>query len=82
MLATRLLTCLGFMALTTPVLSAQFFIVQEPGTTRCTITEQPPVAGGGTIVGDGAYGDRATAEADMRTIAACAGNQQQQQIGR
>jgi hypothetical protein len=37
-----------------------------------TITEKPPAEGAGTIVGDGAYGDRASAESDMRTIAACA----------
>jgi hypothetical protein len=72
MFTKRLLTCLGIVALTTPALCAQFFIVQYPETNRCTITEQPPAPGVGTIVGDGAYGDRATAEADMRTIAACA----------
>jgi hypothetical protein len=74
MLTTRLmLTCLGIAVLTTPALCAQFYIVQEPGTNRCTIAEQPPGLNAGVIVGDGAYGDRATAEADMRTIAACAG---------
>jgi hypothetical protein len=72
MLTARLLTCLAIVALTTPALCAQFFIVQEPGTNRCTITEQPPAPGAGTVVGDGAYGDRAVAEAEMRTIAACA----------
>jgi hypothetical protein len=82
MLTTRLLASLAIVALTTPALSAQFFIVQRPGTNRCTITEEPPAAGGGTMVGDGAYGDRASAEADMRTIAACAGDRQQQQTGR
>jgi hypothetical protein len=57
------------MALTAP---SSFFIVQEPGTNCCTIIGQPPAEGAGTIVGDGAYADRATAEADMRAIAACA----------
>jgi hypothetical protein len=57
MLTTRLLFCLGFIALTTPALGTQFFIVQEPGTNRCTIVEQ---SGSGSVVvfGDGAYGDR------------------------
>ena len=72
MFTTRLLTCLAIVTLTTPALSDQFFIVQEPGTNRCTIAEQPPAEGAGTMVGDGAYGDRASAEFDMRTIAACA----------
>jgi hypothetical protein len=77
MLTTRLLSSLVFVALTTPVLCAQFFIVQDPATNRCTIEEEAPAPGASTVVvGDGAYGDRALAEADMRTIAACAGNRQ------
>jgi hypothetical protein len=71
MLTTRLLTCLGIATLTTSALGAQYFIVQDPGANQCTITEQPPTAGAGTLVGDGAYGDRDTAAADMRAIAAC-----------
>ena len=71
MLTTRLLTCcLGLVALTTTALCAQFYIVQDPTTNRCTITGGPPVPEG-FIVGDGAYGDRVSADADMRTIAAC-----------
>jgi hypothetical protein len=42
MLTARLLICLGIPALATPALSAQFFIVQDSATNRCTITEQPP----------------------------------------
>jgi hypothetical protein len=77
MFTKRLLTCLGLVALTTPALCAQYFIIQDPATQRCTIAEQPPAPGAGNVVvGDGAYGDRATAEADMRTIAACAGSRQ------
>jgi hypothetical protein len=90
-----LLICLGILTLTTPALCAQFYIVQEPGTGRCTIAETPPaepynplptppypsqfqapsqpMPPNTVVVGDGAYGDQATAEADMRTIAACAG---------
>jgi hypothetical protein len=71
MFANRLLTCLGIVAVTTPALCAQFYIVQDPTTKQCTISEQPPAPGAGTVVGDGAYGDRASAEADMRTISAC-----------
>jgi hypothetical protein len=68
----RLLTCLAILAVTTPALCAQFFIVQEPGMNRCTITDTPPAQGAGTIVGDGGYGDRETAEFEMKRIAACA----------
>jgi hypothetical protein len=70
----RLLVCLGtVVALTTPALSAQFYIVQNPTTGRCTIADQPPAPGAGIIVGDGAYGDRASAERDIGTMAACMG---------
>src|SRR5712691_10422665 len=98
MFTTRLLICLGILALTTPAFSAHFFIVQDSATNRCMITEQPPDPGAAVsnplptsppyptpsqstpspsmptstvLVGDGAYGDRAAAEADMRAIAAC-----------
>lgn len=103
MLTTRLLICFGILAPATPALGAQFFIILDSGTNRCTITEQAPglwqevsnplptsppyptVSSGtpspsastNTVpVGDGAYGDRAAAETDMRAIAACAGNRQ------
>jgi hypothetical protein len=78
MFTARLLIFLGILTLTTPALCAQFFIVQDPKTNRCTIEERPPAPGdpAAVLVGDGAYGERALAEADMRTIAACAGNRQ------
>jgi len=68
--ARILLASVGIAVLTTPALCAQFFIVHDATTGRCAITEQPP-ASGGTIVGDGAYGDRASAEAEMKAIAIC-----------
>jgi hypothetical protein len=60
MLTTRLFACLGIAALTTPALCAQYFIVLEPGTNRCTIIEQPTPPDSGTVIviGDGASGDR------------------------
>jgi hypothetical protein len=42
MLTMRLLIGLGIMAVTTPALCAQFFIVLDPGTNRCTIAEEAP----------------------------------------
>jgi hypothetical protein len=71
MLTTRLFICLGILTLTMPALGAQYFIVQDPGANQCTITAQLPAAGAGTVVGDGAYGDWDTANADMGAIAAC-----------
>jgi len=74
---TRLLSVLGCIALASPAL-ADYFIVQEPGTNRCSVTSQAPAPDAGSLVGDGTYGDEAAAEADMRAIAACAGNRQQE----
>jgi len=102
MLTTRLLISFGILAPVTPAFGAQFFIIQDPATNRCTIADQlpnlrpavsnPPPTGWSpaaspdttppstsmntVLVGDGAYGDRAAAEADMRAIAACAANRQ------
>ena len=42
MLTTRLLICFGILAPATPALGAQFFIVQDSATNRCTVTEQTP----------------------------------------
>jgi hypothetical protein len=39
-------------------------------------TPSPSASTNTVLVGDGAYGDRTTAEADMRAIAACAANRQ------
>ena len=71
MFAKCLLASLGVVALTTPVLSDQFYIVQDSATKRCIITEQPPAEGVGIVVGDGAYADRRSAEADMKTVYVC-----------
>jgi hypothetical protein len=39
-------------------------------------TPSPSASTNAVLVGDGAYGDRSTAEAEMRAIAACAANRQ------
>ena len=77
MLITRLLSFLGCIIFTSPAL-AEYFIVQESGTNRCSVTSQSPAPDAGSLVGDGAYGDEAAAQADMRAITACAGNRQQE----
>jgi hypothetical protein len=42
MLTTRLLICLAILAPATPALGAQFFIILDSATNRCTITDQVP----------------------------------------
>jgi len=71
MLAKLLFAAAGIVILTTPAFSDQFYVVHDAATTRCVVAEQTPAEGAGTIVGDGAYADRASAEADMAKIHAC-----------
>jgi hypothetical protein len=49
---------------------ADFYIVQEPTTKRCTIVEQRPAPGVGVVIGD-RFGVRAEAETHMRTVEVC-----------
>jgi hypothetical protein len=71
MLPKCLLASLGIAALVTAALPAEFYIAQDATTKQCTIAERPPSQGVGIVVGDGVYGDRGTAEAEMKTIHAC-----------
>lgn len=71
MFAKCLLATVEVIVLATPALSNQFYIVQDAATKQCAIAEHPPSESAGIVVGDGAYGDRGSAEADMRTIHAC-----------
>ncbi len=50
---------------------ADFYIVQEPTTKRCTIVEQRPAPGVGVIIGDRGFGVRVEAESHMRTVEVC-----------
>jgi len=70
MFVKRLIVSLGIIALATPALSAQYFVVQNASTKRCEVVDRQPDTGA-TIVGDGAYGDRDSAEADMKKIQVC-----------
>ena len=54
----------------TPAL-ADFYIIQEPTTKRCTIVEQRPAPGAGVIIGDRGFGVRVEAESQMRTVEVC-----------
>ena len=71
MFAKSLLASLAIAAVATPALSDQFYIVRDATTSQCTIAQRPPAEGAGVVVGDGAYGDRNSAETDMKTIHAC-----------
>jgi hypothetical protein len=50
---------------------ADFYIVQDVTTKRCTIVEQRPAPGVGIVVGDRGFGVRLDAETHMKTVEIC-----------
>jgi hypothetical protein len=67
-----LVAAVGLAAFATPSLAAEFYIVQDTTTKRCTIVEQRPTTQTMTIVGPGtAYTTRTEAEGAMKTVKVC-----------
>ena len=59
-------------AFVTPALAAEFYVVQDVKTKKCTIVDKKPVATEVTVVGDGkVYTTRAEAETGMKTVKVC-----------
>jgi hypothetical protein len=50
---------------------AEFYIVQDGGTKRCTIVEQRPAPGANVVIGDRGFGVRLEAENHMKTVEVC-----------
>ena len=66
----KLLAVAALLTMATPALAADFYIVQEPTTKRCTIVEQRPAPGAGIVIGD-RFGVRVEAETHMKTVEVC-----------
>jgi len=67
-----LIAAAGLVAFVTPSLAAEYYIVQDTTTKRCTIVEQRPTTQTMTIVGPGtAYTTRTEAEGAMKTVKVC-----------
>ena len=66
-----LVAAAGFVAIATPSLAADYYIVQDTTTKRCTIVEQRPTTQTTTIVGGKAYTTRSEAEGAMKTVKVC-----------
>ena len=61
----------AIVALTTPAL-ADYYIVQDSSTKRCSIVEQRPTTQTSVVVGDGkVYTSRTEAEGAMKTVKVC-----------
>ncbi len=51
---------------------ADYYIIQEPTTKRCTIVEERPASPGvGVVIGGIGFGVRTEAESRMRTVEEC-----------
>jgi hypothetical protein len=60
------------VAVATPALSAEFFVVQDTATKKCTIVEKRPTSKTIVVVGDNkVYATRAEAEGAVKTITVC-----------
>jgi len=60
----------ALLMLASSALAAEFYIVQNPTTKRCTIVEQRPAPGVGIVIGD-PFGVRVEAENRMKTTKVC-----------
>jgi uncharacterized membrane protein len=67
-----LVAAAGFAAFAIPSLAAEFYIVQDTTTKRCTIVEQRPTTQTMVVVGPGmAFTTRSEAETSMKTVKVC-----------
>jgi hypothetical protein len=70
----NLLALAALAAFTVPASAAEFYIVQDASTKRCTIVEQKPTSTTSVVVGGGVFATRVEAESSMRTTKVCTDN--------
>jgi hypothetical protein len=62
-------------AFATPALAAEFYIVQDSGTKRCTIVDKKPTVTTSVVVGGGTvYTTRTEAQTAMKIVKVCTTN--------
>jgi hypothetical protein len=62
-------------AFVTPAMAAEFYVVQDVKTKKCTIVDQRPATTETTVVGDGkVFTTRTEAETGMKSIKVCTSN--------
>ena len=65
-------SAIALLALAGPALSAEFYIVQDSATKKCTIVDKKPTTETTIVVGDGkVFTTRTEAEAGMKTVKVC-----------
>jgi hypothetical protein len=58
-----------------PAMAAEFYVVQDTGTKRCTIVDKKPTVTTSVVVGDGkVYTTRTEAETAMKSVKVCTTN--------
>jgi hypothetical protein len=69
---TRTLAIATLLAVAaTPALAAEFYVVQDTSTKKCTIVSQRPTVSTTVVVGSGVYTTQSEAEAAMKKVAIC-----------
>ena len=54
--------------------SAEFYVVQDVKTKKCTIVDKKPTTTETTVVGNGVYKTRTEAETGMKSVKVCTSN--------
>jgi hypothetical protein len=68
----KVLLVTALIAMATPALAAEFFIVRDSATKKCTIVDKRPTVTTTTVVsGDRAYTTREEAATAMKTVKVC-----------
>jgi len=71
----KLIAAALIVAFATPALAAEFYVVQDVKTKKCTIVDKKPMATETTVVGDGkVFTTREEATTGMKTIKVCTTN--------
>ena len=72
MLIRSLIAAASVVAFTSSAFAAEYYIVQDTGTKRCSIVEQKPTRTTSVIVGNGrVYTTRSEVEGAMKTVKVC-----------
>lgn len=67
----HLVGAVALAAVATPAVAAEFYVVQDASTKRCSIVEQRPTATTTTVIGNGVYTTRTEAESALKTVQVC-----------
>jgi hypothetical protein len=62
------------IGLAAPTLAAEFYVVQDTATKKCTIVDKKPTVTTTTVVGDGVYKTREEATTGMKSVKVCTTN--------